>query len=80
LIYHDVRQTCTLSYGQFLPQSIGDPIHDESTHRLMGQWHWRCSQHLSHFTSLFWENEVPQAQAGRTRHGFYALTGLQFTF
>jgi hypothetical protein len=80
VIYHDACQTWTLSYGQFFPESVGDPIHDEPTHRLMGQLHWRCGTHLSHFTSAFWENEVPQAQAGRARHGFYVLTGLQYAF
>ncbi len=80
VIYREDWRIWTLTYGQFFPDPIGDPIHDSPTQRLMGQLHWSWSERVSNFTSAFWENEVPAAQAGRTRHGFYLLTGLQYTF
>lgn len=80
LIYHDDWRTFTLGYGQFFPDVLGDPIHDTPTERLIGQFQWSWSERVSNFATAFWENEVPNAQAGRTRHGFYLLTGLQYTF
>lgn len=80
VIYLENCRTWTLTYGQFFPNQIGDPIHDTTTHRLMGQVQWWWSDHASSYVSTFWENEVPNAQAGRTRYGFYLLTGLQYAF
>lgn len=80
LIYHDGWRTATIGYGQFFPEQIGEAIHDTATHRLLGQVQWSWTPHISNFATVFWENEVPVAQAGRERHGFYVLTGLQYTF
>ncbi len=80
LIYHDCGRTWTLGYGQFFPQQIGDSIHDISTRRLMGQLQLNWSSHVSSFATTYWENSVPAAQGGRTRHGLYLLTGLQYSF
>jgi hypothetical protein len=80
LIYHDDCRTWTLGYGQYFPQQIGDPIHDMSTRRVLGQLQQDWSPHLSGFVTSFWENTMPRAQADRPRHGFFVLTGLQYSF
>lgn len=80
VIYHDGPRTYTLGYGQYFPQAIGDPIHDASIRRALGQLRWDWSKRLSTFATNYWENSVPAAQGGRTRHGIYLLTGLQYSF
>jgi hypothetical protein len=80
LIYADGDRLWTLGYGEYFPEQIGDPIHDAPTRRILAQVHWSWSSHVSSFATTYWENEVPAAQAGRARHGFFALTGVQYAF
>ncbi len=80
LIYADANRTHSIGYGQFFPDPIGDPIHDSQTYRLQFQSQQNWTPHLAGFVSGFWETPLDQAQGGRPRHGFYIVTGLQYSF
>lgn len=79
-----IRQTprllLALSYGQFHPELLGDPIHDETTRRFIAKGIYRLSPHLDLLSTTIIENDVEEGQAGRVRRGVAVLLGLQVNF
>lgn len=77
LVYDRENWLCQLNYGEFYPQQIGDPSHDAPTRRAI----IKAVRHLNPFADVYivvaLENDLPNAQAGRTRKGCAILTGFQ---
>ena len=77
LVYAGEKWLCQLNYGEFYPKQIGDPLHDTATRRALV----KAVRHLNPFTDFYSaltiENDLPNAQAGRTRKGLALLAGFQ---
>ncbi len=69
-----------LSYGQFYPRPLGDPIHDQITRRLLANASIQLTPAIDVFSALILENSVDNAQAGRKRKGVMYTGGIQFRF
>jgi hypothetical protein len=78
LIRYDGRRTWTASYGQFFPESIGDPVQDQTVDRIMGQLQWSWGEHASTYLSTYWETGAEGAFGGRDRKSLYLLAGWQY--
>lgn len=70
--------TTWVSYGQFLPDPIGDRIHDTDNHRFMVQGIRSLGQGVDFFGAVMLETTVEQAFAGKDRIGQTVLAGFQF--
>jgi hypothetical protein len=78
-LYQAPGWTGVLNYGEFYPQQIGDPIHDETTRRGFAKFILHLSTRMDVYTMFLLENTVRNAQAGRDRQGWNVLAGFQFT-
>ena len=77
---HGDYSTIQLNYGEYYPEAIGVPQHDEVSRRGLIKYTRHASDRLDWYVAVIVENRVANAQAGRDRRGFYGVTGLQFTF
>lgn len=68
------------SYGEFLPEQIGNAIHDHMTRRLILKGSHFFQEHVEGFVVVMLENTVPNAQSGSTRNGLVIHTGAQWLF
>jgi hypothetical protein len=79
-IYENQRWLNVLSYGEFHPETIDDPIHDIVSHRLLGKTSYRLTENLSCFVHCTFENSLQDAHAQKERKGVFLLSGMQFDF
>ena len=80
LIYTGDRLSGVMSYGQFNPRAVGDHIHDQTTRRFIGNVSFHLSPMVDFYSTVIIENPVHNAQAGRTRKGFFYNGGFQFRY
>jgi hypothetical protein len=80
LVYQGSRWLAMLNYGEYYPQSIGDPRHDRMNRRAIGKFLYFFTPALQSYTVVMQENDGYVAQLGRRRNGNYVLTGLQYMF
>jgi hypothetical protein len=80
LLYRGERWLASAGYGQFFPKQIGQPQHDATTPRLVLKGVRHLLPFCDAYSVVIRENNLPNAQAGRTRIGFAMLAGIQVTF
>ena len=80
LIYQDPTWSNTIGFGEFHPETIGDPIQDVVTHRILAKSIYRLTPNLGCFIHSTFENSLPMAQAGKPRVGVFLIGGFQFEF
>ena len=69
------------NYGVYSPKVFtGDLIHDRSTHRGYAKFIRHFGQGLDGITTILVENDVPNAQANRTRKGVMMYFGMEYRF
>jgi len=69
-----------LNYGEFIPKQIGDPRHDVTTRRGIVKVSRQYTAMFELYTMVIIENDVANAQAGRTRKGLLYSFGGQFVY
>jgi hypothetical protein len=69
-----------LNYGEFIPKQIGDPLHDVTTRRGIVKASRQYTQTFELYAMVIIENDVANAQAGRTRKGLLYSFGGQFVY
>ncbi len=74
------RSRTVIGYGQFHPEPIGDPIHDEMTRRLLAKQTWMLSDRVEWYGSVLLENWLEDFTLGHDRMGYSILSGVQFHF
>jgi hypothetical protein len=74
------RWSGMLNYGEFYPEEIGDPLHDVTTRRGIAKLVYHFNPMCDVFSVVMLENDLPNAQEGRTRNGQFVLTGFQASF
>lgn len=78
--YEAEHWTGILNYGEFYPEHIGDPLQDVVTRRGIVKYIYHFNRMCDMFSTVMLENNVPDAQAGRTRKGQFVLGGFQLNF
>ena len=69
-----------LNYGEFIPKQIGDPLHDVTTRRGIVKASRQYTEMFELYAMVIIENDVANAQAGRTRKGLLYSFGGQFVY
>jgi hypothetical protein len=80
LDYREDRWYLGLNYGEFYPESIGNPLQDVIIRRGFAKFNYSFTPQLESFNMLMLETSGQIAQLGQPRKGVVVLTGLQFTF
>jgi hypothetical protein len=78
--YRDDRWYLGLDYGEFYPESIGNPLQDVNIRRGLLKFNYWFTPQLQSYSMLLLETSGQTAQLGLPRNGVAVLTGLQFTF
>jgi hypothetical protein len=68
------------NYGEFMPEQIGDPLHDVTNRRGIVKASRKFFETFEFYTMIIIENDVENAQAGRTRKGLLYSFGGQFVY
>jgi hypothetical protein len=79
-LYEGEKWMNWLSYGQYLPQELGDPIHDHETHRFLGKFIRHLTPSFDAFAVVLLENSIEVGQDGYPRHGVAVNAGFQASF
>ena len=79
-LYEGKHWTHWLSYGQFFPQALGDPIHDAHTRRFIAKCIRNLTPNFQAYSVLLLENSLDVAQDGHPRHGVALNLGFQASF
>jgi len=78
--YVGERTMVNLNYGEYYPEDVGVPQHDEVNRRGIVKVAYAFSAHLQSYSVLMIESDGYPAQDGRPKHGVYVLTGFQYDF
>ena len=78
--YQEDRWYLGLDYGEFYPETIGNPLQDVIIRRGILKFNYSFTPQLQCFNMLLLETSGQIAQLGLSRKGEALLTGLQFTF
>jgi hypothetical protein len=79
-IWTRTRGTSVLGFGQYFPEFIGDPIHDQNNWRILVKNSWQLGARTELFASAFVEPSLEDFAIAHTRLGYLVLSGLQFHF
>jgi hypothetical protein len=79
-LYHGERWLLEANYGQFHPDTIGVPQHDQINHRGIVRVAYDITESLQVYNVLMIENRFADAQLGRTRRPWLEMVGLQYLF
>lgn len=74
------RGTSVVGFGQYFPEFIGDPVHDQNNWRLLLKNSWQLGARTELFASGFIEPSLENFAIAHTRYGYLWLAGLQFHF
>lgn len=74
------RWAAELNYGEYYPDEIGDPRQDTPNRRGIVKLDYDLAERLETYGVLLVENDLDNAQDGRTRRGIMVLGGVQYTF
>ena len=80
LDYVGERWKTTLNYGEYYPDQLGLPQHDQINRRGLIKGAYRINQVMQSYTAAIIENGGYVAQDNRKRIGFMILTGFQANF
>lgn len=70
----------SLSYGEFTPDVIGDPIHDLPVRRFVGHVAWHLHPNVDWMTNVLMENELPATAHQPRALGTSYWSGVQVRF
>ena len=79
-LYEGEKWMNWFSYGQYLPQELGDPIHDHETHRFLGKFIRHLTPSFDAFAVVLLENSIDVGADGYPRHGLAVNAGFQAAF
>ena len=74
------RWAGALNYGEYYPESIGNPKHDVTNRRGIVKLDYDLATRLEAYTVVILETSGYIAQCNRPRRGTVVLTGLQYLF
>jgi hypothetical protein len=74
------RWTGVLNYGEYYPESIGNPKHDVINRRAIVKLDYDLAKRLEAYAVVILETSGYMAQCNRPRRGTAILTGVQYTF
>ncbi|MDR3196690.1 MAG: hypothetical protein LBU34_02375 [Planctomycetaceae bacterium] len=83
LNYQPGKFLVNLNYGEFYPEQLHHPDypqHDIVNRRLLVKAGWNFNRYLQWYGAFIFENNGYVAQDGRTRSGWYFLSGIKFDF
>jgi hypothetical protein len=79
-LYRGERWLLEVNYGQFDPEDIDIPQHDQINHRGILRVAYDITRNLQIYNVLIMENRFTDAQDGRDRRGWLEMAGLQYLF
>lgn len=80
LDYIGERMTTTVNYGEYYPDELDIPQHDQMNRRLLIKGAYRINRVIQSYTAAILENGDYVAQDRRKRIGYMVMTGLQANF
>ena len=77
--YEGPLWSLTFNYGEFYPEHLGNPDHDQATHRGLVKCSRHWTPHFETYGVLLLENTRHDSLDSDPRQGLYIIAGGQFS-